>query len=199
MTTIITRLYSDKAAAQAVVAALQASGHRESTIQVITGDAPGGASQAMLAAMVSKTAVAAYTSAMTGAQALLVVQAPFNPVGTARDAMRVVARHPSIDVGLEDEDGYVRINPTTPVSTNVLTDHPYFMSNKFRKASHGHILGDKPLLAHKTRISAMRGGGHMSKMFWPMKLVSKSVSKNSVIKGGWLVSSMFGITTLLRR
>ena len=199
MTTIITRLYSDKAAAQAVVAALQASGHQDSTIQVIDKDAAGGAMAAMGAAMVSTTAATAYASAMTGEQALLVVQAPFNPIGTARDAMRVVARHPSIDVGLEDEDGYIRINPTTPVSTNVLTDHPYFMSNKFRKASHGHILGDKPLMAHRTRTSAMRGGGHMSKMFWPMKLVSKSVSKNSAIKGGWLASSMFGITTLLRR
>ena len=80
MTTIITRLYSDPTAAKAAMSALVEGGRDEDTIHVISADPSGGAAAAMKAAQVSPVAAAAYAKAMTAKQALLVVQAPFNPI-----------------------------------------------------------------------------------------------------------------------
>ncbi|MGL6208227.1 MAG: hypothetical protein ACRC14_00150, partial [Paracoccaceae bacterium] len=89
MTTIISRLYSDRAGAEAVAGALHAAGHDADTVHILTG----GGTAAMKAARLSPAAIAAYSKAMTGGQALLVVQAPFNPVGAARSAMKIVGRY----------------------------------------------------------------------------------------------------------
>ena len=198
MTTIITRLYSDLAAAQTVAAALAKDGHEADSIHIITDGAEAGKA-AMKAARVSPVAAAAYAKAMTSGQALLVVQAPFNPVGMARSAMKVVGLHPSVDVGLADENGYIREVAMTRVSDNLLTKHPLLMSNPFARPSHGHMLGSDPLIKSRKSTSAMRGGGNMSKMFWPMKLVTTGRKASSAISGGWTMSGMFGIPLLSRR
>ena len=60
MTTIITRLYADAAAAQTVVAALLAEGPSSATHQVITKDGAGSAAERMHAARIGATAARAY-------------------------------------------------------------------------------------------------------------------------------------------
>jgi hypothetical protein len=196
MTTIITRLYSDSSAAAAAKASLLGYGLDEDVIHFITADVSGGAAAAMKAARVTAESAKAYHAAMTGGQALLVVQAPFNPVGTARAAIKVLRKHPALNVGLEDEDVYLREYPDARHANSVMKGGPLLMSNSFSRPSHGHILGSNPIMESKPRTSAMRGGGYMSKMFWPMKLVSAPKQGTSAIRGGKLFSSMFGLPLL---
>lgn len=198
MTTIITRLYSDSSAAAAAKASLLGYGLEEDVIHIITADVSGGAAAAMKAARVTAQSAKAYLAAMTGGQALLVVQAPFNPVGTARAAIKVLRKHPALNVGLEDEDVYLREYPDARHANRVMKGGPLLMSNAFSRPSHGHILGSNPILESKPRTSAMRGGGHMSKAFWPMKLVSAPRQSSSAIRGGKLFSAMFGLPLLTK-
>lgn len=198
MTTIITRLYPDPAAASAAQASLLAAGHDQSTIQIITTGTAGGAAAAMKSARIATASADAYASALSGDRALLVVQAPFNPVGTARNAIKVLARHPAMHVGVSDEDAYLREYPEVVVAGNILEKHPLVMSNPFRRLPHGHILGNSPIIHSKERTSAMRGGGYMSRFFWPMKLVSAPKQGTSAIRGGFLVSKMFGLPLVMK-
>lgn len=198
MTTIITRLYSDVAAAQAVVAALTSNGHRPSTIDVITKDGAAPALDRMHAARVPSGSAAAYAPAIAKGQALLVVQAPFAPIGTARNAIRTVNRFPALSVGLADEDVYIREDPKVDTSGKLYPGTTFFMSNPYRSPSHGHILGSNPISPSKPRTSAIRGGAYMSTKFWPGKLLSAPKDRSSAIRGGGLVSSIFGLPTIIR-
>jgi len=193
MTTIITRLYSDLSAANAAKTTLLKIGQSEKTIQIITGDGP---VAAMKAARIGSRSAAAYAKAMTGPQSLLVVQAPFNPIGTAFDAIAVLRRHPAMDVGLDNEDVYLREDASGLHSKSIMVGHPLLMSNPYRRLSHGHIFGNTPILHSKERTSAIRGGAFMSRFFWPMKLVSAPKERSSAIRGGFLVSSLFGLPVL---
>lgn len=195
MTTIITRLYADDATAQSVVAALVNGGLDADSIQVIKAADPA----AMIAARIDPAAAAAYAAAMTGGQALVVVEAGFNPVGAARKAMKIVDRTPAIKCGVADENAYVVELPDPAFANRVMAGAPLLMTNRFARLSHGHIFGSNPVMASPTKTSAMRGGAYMSKMFWPMKLVSESKTKTSAIHGGKLMSSMFGVSLLYRR
>lgn len=197
MTTIITRLYPDLATAKGVVAALEANGHAASTISIIT-KAAGSAEDHMHAARVPRDSAAAYAPGIDKGAALVVVQAPFAPIGTARDAIKVVNRTPAIDVGLADEDVYIREEPKVEISGKVQQGTVFYMSNPHRRHGHGHVLGSNPILPSKERTSAIRGGSYMSRMFWPMKLVSTNRQASSAISGGMLFSRLFGIPLLIK-
>ena len=199
MTTIITRLYADAAAAQSVAAALLAEGHSPATIHIITRDGAGTAAARMQAARVGATAMRAYAGPVAEGRALLVVNAPFAPMGTALSAIRMVNQFASIDVGLADEDVYIRDEPEVRLSGRVLQGTVFFMSNPYRSLPQGHILGSNPIMHSRPRTSAIRGGAHMSIRFWPMKLVSKPREGTSVLRGTWLFSALFGLPTIIRR
>lgn len=194
MTTVITRLYPDPSAASAARATLLDVGQREETIRIITAD---GGAAAMKSARIPSASAAAYGRHMTGTEALLVVQAPFTPIGTALTAIRVLRKHPSIDVGLANENVHLGNHPTS-YPNSVLTTHPLIMSNPFRPLPHGHIFGKDPILRGKPRTSAIRGGAHMSRYFWPMRLVSKAKKGTSAIHGGMLISKLLGLPVILR-
>lgn len=198
MTTIITRLYPDLATAQSVAEALKSRGHDPVTIDVIAQGGEGSPEARMHSARVLAASAAAYAPGIARGGALLVVRAPFAPMGTARDAIRVVNRTPSIDVGLADEDVYIREQPRVETAGKVLPGTVFYMSNPHRRLGHGHILGANPILPARPRTSAIPGGRHMSRMFWPMKLVSTGRQAGSAIRGGFLFSSLFGIPTLIR-
>lgn len=197
MTTIITRLYPDLATAQSVSATLMSRGHDAATIDVITSRGDGAVEDRMKAARVQAASAAAYAPGIGKGGALLVVRAPFSPIGTARDAIRVVNRTPALKVGLDDEDVYIRERPRADVAGKVMSGTNYFMSNPYRSSTHGHIFGQNPIIQSRPRTSAIPGGAYMSKMFWPMKLVSTGRQASSAIKGGFLFSSIFGIPTVI--
>ncbi|MCA3511523.1 MAG: hypothetical protein IOC80_10280 [Rhodobacter sp.] len=198
MTTIITRLYANAAAAQTVVEALLAEGHSPATIHVITREGAGTAAGRMHAARVSATAARAYAGPVAEGRALLVVNAPFAPLGTALNAIRTVNRFGSIDVGLAEEDAYIRDEPEVRLSGRILQGTVFYMSNPHRSLPQGHILGSNPIIQSRPRTSAIRGGAHVSTRFWPMKLLSKPRQGRSVLRGTWLFSSLFGLPTIIR-
>jgi hypothetical protein len=195
MTTIITRLYPDAATVQAVVTALLGYGHDQDTIDVIVRDGASDLMDRMRAARVSPDAAATYTKHMVGNNnALLVVRAGFNPVGAARNAMKVTGKFQSLDVGLDDENQYVREDADMARSSSVLAGNPLVMSNPHRTPSHAHILGSNPISAPRERRSAIAGGAYMSTKFWPMRLVSANAKEGtSAIRGGKLM-----LTSLIR-
>jgi hypothetical protein len=197
MTTIITRLYSDTATAQSVAAALMAEGHDQDYVDVIGKDGEGDVMGRLRHARVSAVAGKAYAPAIAKGNTLVVVRAPFTPMGAARNAMKVVDRTKSIKVGIASEDEYIREEPRIAARGRVLPPGTFFMSNPHRSSTHGHILGSNPIIHSKPRTSAISGGAYMSRFFWPMKLVSRPKEGTSAIRGGWLVSSMFGIPTLI--
>jgi hypothetical protein len=195
MTTIITRLYPDPAAAQAVADALARQNLNLTSVDIITRD---GAEARMRRAMVGADATAAYAGPVAQGKALLVVNAPFAPMGTALRAIRTVNGFASIDVGLADEDAYIRDEPEVQLEGRVFTGTVFFMSNPHRPLPMGHILGSDPIRRRPRRNSAIAGGAYMSTKFWPGKLISKHKDKLSVMQGGYLFSSMFGIPTLVK-
>lgn len=194
MTTLITRLYSDVAAAAAVAALTQGGIERDGIHIIPAGE---GAMAAMRAARVSAVAAAAYGSAMQAGQTLVVAEIGFNPVGAARRAMKILARHPSVAVGLASEDEYIAESAELETTGMVIKGGKLMMSNPFARPSHGHILGANPVIRGRVSTSAIRGGAYMSKTFWPMKLVSRK-SSNSAMSGTFLVSNLFGLPTILR-
>jgi hypothetical protein len=198
MTTIITRLYPDLATAKTVVAALEASGLDPSTTDIITKSGEETVGARMHAARVLAASATAYAPGIEKGGALLVVRAPFAPIGTARLAIKVVNRTPALNVGLDDEDVYIREQPRVDTAGKILSGTVFFMSNPFRPTSHGHVLGQNPILPAKPRTSAIAGGAYMSTKFWPMRLVSPSRERNSAIRGTFLFSSLFGIPTIVR-
>jgi hypothetical protein len=197
MTTIITRLYPDLATASSVAANLAQSGHQPSTIEVITRSGEVPVQARMAAARVQAASAAVYGPKVEKGAVLLVVRAPFAPMGTALHAIRTVNRTPAIDVGLADEDVYIREEPKAEIDGRVMQGTVFYMSNPHRRHGHGHILGANPLLPSKEKTSAIRGGAYMSRMFWPMKLVSTGRNASSAISGGFLFSKIFGIPTLI--
>ncbi len=198
MTTIITRLYSDVTEAQAVVAALTGAGHSPATIEVITREGPAPAPDRMRAARVPSASAAAYAPAVAEGRALLVVRAPFAPMGTARHAIKTVNRYPALSVGLANEDVYIREDPKVDLTGKIYPGKTFFMSNPYRSTSHRHVLGSNPVLPSKPRTSAIRGGAYMSTKFWPGKLLSAPKARNSAISGDWQLSSIFGLPTIIR-
>lgn len=198
MTTIITRLYPDVTAAQAVVAALTGSGHSPANIDVITRDGPAAAADRMRAARVPQASAAAYAPAIAEGRALLVMCAPFAPIGTARHAIRTVNRFPALSVGIANEDVYIREDPKVETSGKIYPGTTFFMSNPYRRLSHGHVLGSNPILPSKPRTSAIRGGAYMSTKFWPGKLLSAPKERTSAIRDGGTVSALFGLPTIIR-
>lgn len=198
MTTIITRLYSDVTTAQAVFAALTSSGHNPATIDVITREGATPAEDRMRAARVPSSSITAYAPAIAEGRALLLVCAPFAPMGTARHAIKTVNRYPALSVGLDDEDVYIREEPKVETSGKILKGTTFFMSNPHRSTKHGHIFGSNPVMPSKPRTSAIRGGAYMSTKFWPGKLLSAPKERNSAIRGDWQFSSLFGLPTFIR-
>ena len=202
MTTIITRLYPSNAAAHAVADALMAGGHQASYIDII--DSPNAA--AMTAARVNDTALAAYVTAMTSGQALLVVRAPFSPIGAANSAKAIVGGYASIDVGLASEDAYVREVARADRFLSIIPGSPRYASSDIgpgrgRPRTTVSSAFGMPLLApYKTRRSAIAGGAYMSTKFWPMRLVSANKTKRSVIPGGGHpLSRLLGLALISRR
>ena len=187
MTTIITRLYPDASAARGVVSALLAQGLDQDLIEVIGADGAGPVEQRLAAASVNPRSAAAFAAAITGGRTAVVVRAPFAPMGTARNATKVMDRTTSIDVGVEGAD-YIRVSPSLNNRSSIMRDHPFFMSNPFRPTSHAHVFGAKLLSAHKTKRSVYAGGKLMSGMFWPMKHLSARKDRHSVISGTWFFS-----------
>ena len=195
MTTIISRLYADKATADSVVSQLLDAGHDSDTIAVVT------AGQDPTAVGVSAANAAAYAPHLKGDAALVVVCAPFNPIGTAHSAIRIVNRTRSLDAGAPKPDHYVRHRPDTRRFLSVMTDHPRFFSQDMgesRGRERGPVseaFGFRTVSDSPTKTSAVG----KSRLIAPGPQATGSRVSTSASRDGRTISSMFGLPTISSR
>jgi hypothetical protein len=192
MTTIITRLYPDEATAQAVAGQLTSAGHAARTIDVITAGAD--LHGRLAAARVPDASAAAYAGGISAGNALLVVRAPFNPIGAANHAMSVVDRAASIDAGVVNENAYVREQVRSDLFLSVLTDHPLFFTPDMGARKRGPVseaFGMRLLSRNVTKTSAVGKGRRILTGSAPRSKTSHSASMT-----GWTLSRMLGLSTV---
>lgn len=200
MTTIITRLYSDNATAQAVVLALKAIGLDDDEVALIAPGDAGDAAARMRAMRVDAETVATGVAGLAKGQSAVIVAAPFNPVGIARKATAILdAHHP-----VAADERYIVEDYRTSAPSNLYPAGTYFMSIPPEYSggpSHGHVLSLGGLVSRpRERRSAMTGGGFMSRKLLPFPLLMRKSDKLSVIRdGGWQLSRMLGIPTIAGR
>ncbi len=139
MATIITRLYKDEAAANAVVADLKADPYHGQKSTIITGS--DALDERIGAAGVGEDAAAAYKPLVEKGNALLVVEAL---LGQARPAIKIIDKHPSVEVELDNQNAYVATAYEKDMSKLVMRDHPYMMTPK----------GQSPVFHGTTRFGA---------------------------------------------
>lgn len=200
MTTIITRLYPDSESAGQVHAALKDAGMPDSIMDMI---APSDTAKADIqAARVTDASAAIYADHLSGDRRLIVVRAPFNPIGAARTAIGIVDSVSSLDVGITKEDQYVaeQVAGDLLMDLKIMRSHPHMGSFDLDKPgwSEGyglisHKFGLRILSKPKARNSAnSRGGNNFP---WPNKIIRSR--KHSVIEGGGLpFSTALGIPLL---
>jgi hypothetical protein len=186
MTTVVTRLYETEEMARGVADALRAEGFPDATLDVIAAaDAA-----AMEAARVEAGAAARYAKAMEPGYALFVCRAPFNPIGAALRAQEVANATPSLDVGVADENRYIRETPNLRRHRgSVFTYHPLMLTRDDYVGSgwSGWRMSDVfgfTLVSRRRARPDNLTHGHMSTAFWPGKLLSTKARRSSVIHGG---------------
>ena len=123
MTTIITRMYSDEAAANAVADALRAEDFPDSLFDVIAGGADVGAR--MDAAQVAAPEAGVYGPMVESGNALVVVRAPFTPFGAAKSAMKIVDAGGPMAVDVEKPNRYVEVD-FKPNNMDLKIQHGYW-------------------------------------------------------------------------
>lgn len=183
MTTIVTRLFRDAGTAEAVASALVAKGIPAGDVDVIAGEAD--AAARMEAARVNPASAAIYAAHTGSGAALVVVRADFQPIGAAATAMEMMDSRQPMNVGVANENEYVRNEPKKElfVGHSVMTDHRLmFGPDKGRRR--GTISGafNLPLISkHKDRRSVFPGGGYFTA--WMGPLLSRKRDTISTLEG----------------
>ena len=197
MTTIITRLFKDEAAARNAARKLQFKGFPARSITVISGK---DAEARMKRADVHASAAKKYADSLSSGGAVLAIAATYKPLGAARIAREYLAGQDTVDVGKVTEEHFVKDRPDRAPS--VLKDHPRFLTASPSSTDYngGPItagIGFRLLNDRKGRRSVKSGGGFMSRMFWPMPLLSRKPRSKSVMSGGRFMSRSFWPAPLL--
>jgi hypothetical protein len=189
MTTIITRLYADKAAAEAVVHALHGLGLDSDEVTLVAG---GDAEARLRSLRVSAKDAPAIAAGVAKGHAAVVVAAPFNPVGIALKATRLMdAHHPAAG-----SDRYVEEDYRPKGRSNLYPAGTYFMSippQYSGGASHGRALTLGGLIKRSTKTSAVGRARHILP-FGTIKRKSGGLALTS-----WRLSSMLGMATIASR
>ena len=123
MTTIITRLYKDDSAVNAVTSGLSEAGFPDNLFSTIGGG--GDVAAAMADAQVGEEAAEAYAPLIRQGNKLVVVRAPFAPFGAATKAMKIVDSQPTVDAGLAKENVLVSAEMTAPLLQNIQRNQRY--------------------------------------------------------------------------
>ena len=196
MTTVITRLYADQGKAEKVAKRLHWEGFPKYALQVISAD--GKDSDAVRSRLeradVNNEVLSDYAAKISSGAAALVIQATYKPLGAANIARDIVEKSDALDSASDYNDYFVPSRPDHAPS--ILKDHPRLMTlplepDDYRGGPVSRELGIRLLSAHKSRNSAIRGGRHVSKAFWPMPLVTSKRKANSAMHGGRHMSRAF--------
>jgi len=195
MTTIITRVFPDVAAAEKAVKRLDFKGLPKRNRQIIVaGDK---AEIEMQRAGVHETAMGPYAKKLAAGNAVVAVAATYKPLGVARLTREIFENADTIDMGDVVEEAKVAWEPERAPS--VLKDHPLFLTlpGMEMPGRVSTMFGMRLLKDHKTKRPLMDHDRRMSRMFWPMPLVSNKQRSSSVISGGRHMSKMFWPMKLL--
>jgi hypothetical protein len=185
MTTIITRLYKDDSAVNAVVSSLSEAGFPEKTYSTIGGG--GDAAAAMADAQVGEEAAAAYAPLIGQGNKLVVVRAPFAPFGAAKAAMKIVDSQPTVDAGLENENVFVSEEMAETSFPSILRDTHFadflvpLISRRDSSLSQG--MGVRSVASRKPRTSAVGRSGHWSTPILDIPLIRRGERELSVFQG----------------
>lgn len=197
MTTVISRLFPDEAAAQGAVDQLIKKGVPRRACDIFGA---GTDADTLSKAMVHADATSAYTSAMQSGRTLVVVRATYKPLGVARLTREMLAEHGGMETAGITEDHFVPGTGARTRKLSILEDHPRLLTSIYEMEVRVPITGTagaNMLRPHKAKRSAMSGGRYMSRMFWPGKLISQKHRSSSVIRGGRYMSRMFWPRPLL--
>jgi hypothetical protein len=190
MTTVISRIFPDEAAARGAVDRLIFKGvpKRECDVFVTDDDAT-----RLEKALVHPDAVAAYEKAMQTGQAVVVVRTTYRPLGAAKLTREVLDQRGGLETAGITEDHFVT-GTGARARSSILQDHPLLMTSPYEMQVRGPVtesVGMAMLSPSRTKRSAMSGGRFMSRAFWPMPLISRKQRKSSVISGGRHMSKIF--------
>ena len=148
-------------------------------------------------AQVHASAMGPYAKTLAAGNAVVAVRATYKPLGAARLTREIFEKADTIDMGDVVEEAQVAWTPEKAPS--VLKDHPLFLSLPGIETP-GRIstmFGMRLLKDHKTKRPLMDHDRRMSRMFWPMPLLSKRNRSSSVMHGGRYMSKMFWPMKLL--
>jgi hypothetical protein len=193
MTTIISRLFPDQKSAQSAADRLMFKGFPSRSCTVIAGD---GAAARLERAQVEEAALPAYHAGLSKGQAVLAIKATYKPLGALSIARKVLDGYDTVDIGAASEERELPWQPERAGS--VLKDHPLFLTVPGTKLPHGPISANfgmpmtKPHSDKRPLIDR-----RMSRLFWPMKLLSTKPRKTSVYHGGRFMSRSFWPAPLL--
>ncbi len=223
MTHLLTRLYADEKTANAVQDRLLLAGFPRHTMRVFTlrdGEDRDGAMRRISAVRVPERAASVYAENVAAGNVLLTVTADYKPLGARKIGLKILAASDAMPTNLEEQD--FKLAWVKDHAPSIMKDHPRLMTgephygaprasfsaqfgfgtlstkerrNKVGKG--GPVLPFGTLKTGRNANSAMSGGRHMSRMFWPMSLLSKGERRPSVIKGGGTpFSRLFGLRTI---
>jgi hypothetical protein len=210
MTHILTRLYADEKTANGVRERLFRAGFPRHVMRVVTlrdNETHDSLMTRITRIHVPDRAASVYTESVASGNALLVVEAGYKPLSARKIGVAVLEQTDDMPSNLESQDFKIgRIKDHAP---RVMKDHPRFftaspdpdhiggpLSDQFgfnlvstsnRRLSVGQggpMFPFAALTKNRNAKSAMSGGGFMSRIFWPMKLVTNARRRRSVIAGG---------------
>ncbi len=211
MTTIFTRLYASQDIAAGVRDRLYRAGFPRHMMRIVTCHAngePHGLMSRIRKARVPAREASVYAARVAEGGALLIVTAGYKPLGAVRIGREALRGTGALPCNVEAEEFKVAKLPDHAPS--VLKDHPRFLTAPPDPDHPGGPLSDQlgfsmvsstrrmnsalkggrlifpfPALTRgRNARSAIKGGGHYSRVFWPMKLVTRKPRRRSVIPGG---------------
>jgi hypothetical protein len=202
MTTVISRLYENEAAARAVETRLRYKMLPRNTFRVYADPDDKELLDRLEAAGVEKATAQTYAKRVAGGNAVVVVRTTYKPLGAARIAREALAETTPIDLGDAVEE--IRVKDGPDPSPRVMKDHPRFLTMPSYPSDHSPGLMSRsiglPLLSpRRKRSSAMSGGRFMSRAFWPMPLLKKKRKASSAMSGGRYMSKTFWPVALISK
>ncbi len=193
MTTVITRMFEDTGAAEKAALSLKLKGLPDEAIEVIAPENTEQPADDLRAAQVHEDAITAYSDAIARGHAALVVRATYKPLGAPRITRDILAARDTLDMGGVMEEHYFTDPPEK--ARSVLKTHPRFLTPRIRGG--GPVMGPPTLIRGRRATSAVGREGHVSKLFWPMPLLSRRARRIKVFRGGRYMSRSFWPMPLL--
>lgn len=208
MTHLLTRLYANEKIVEIARNRLWRAGFPKNATRVIAkrdGEDTAALMKRIQGAHVPERAAGVYAESVAAGNMLLLVTADYKPLSARKIGRTILDELDPVPSNLEDQEfklGWVKDH-----APSVMKDCPRFLTGenettsayfseqfgfgtvskkprRIKVSSGGPILPFPALTTGRKAKSAMSGGGHMSRLFWPMKLISTGARRNSVIEGG---------------